>query len=223
MKVLTAQPSLVMQVREALVSEIAEGKLRPGERIIQERIAQELGVSRQPVQQALLLLRDQGLLQDASGRGLVVSPLDPEHVRHMYDIRAAVEGLAFRRAAEANPERARRLGPTVIENGRRAVTTGSVADMIAADIDFHHFVYDLSRNPLIAMTMDAQWSYIQRAMGETLMDEELRFRNWDEHEHMLRVIGDGDGNEAELQARRHVSDAALRVIERLERSYPLRG
>ena len=65
MKVLTAQRKLVEQVHEAIVAEISAGKLKPGERIIQEQIAQVLGVSRQPVQQAVLLLRNQGVLRDA--------------------------------------------------------------------------------------------------------------------------------------------------------------
>ncbi|PON09944.1 GntR family transcriptional regulator, partial [Candidatus Entotheonella serta] len=84
MKILEPRPKLVERVHEAILTEISEGKLPPGARIIQEQIAQELGVSRQPVQQALLLLRNQGILLDAPGRGLLVAPLDPEHVRHMY-------------------------------------------------------------------------------------------------------------------------------------------
>ncbi|MCP6484450.1 GntR family transcriptional regulator, partial [Klebsiella pneumoniae] len=82
--------------------------LAPGERVIQEQLAQALGVSRQPVQQALMLLRNQGVLQDAPGRGLIVAPLDPEHVGHMYDMRAVIEGLACRRAAMVGAERAAR-------------------------------------------------------------------------------------------------------------------
>ena len=74
MKILSVQPNLVEQVHEAILLEISVGKLTPGTRIIQEQIASELGVSRQPVQQALLLLRNQGLLRDAPGRGLIVAP-----------------------------------------------------------------------------------------------------------------------------------------------------
>ena len=59
MKLLSPAPNLVEQVRDALLDEIASGQLQPGERIIQEQIAQALGVSRQPVQQALMLLRNQ--------------------------------------------------------------------------------------------------------------------------------------------------------------------
>ena len=96
MKALTLQPNLVEQVRDAILDEISSGHLASGERIIQEQLAQALGVSRQPVQQALMLLRNQGVLQDAPGRGLHVAPLDPEHVGHMYDMRAVLEGLADR-------------------------------------------------------------------------------------------------------------------------------
>ena len=158
MKVLATQPNLAEQVRQAIVSEIASGKLKPGARIIQEQLAQELGVSRQPVQQALLLLKNQGVLRDAAGRGLLVTSLDPTQVRQMYDIRAVIEGLAFRKAAENNPERAKKLGPALIQNGRKSVRSGLVAQMIAADIKFHDFIYALSDNPLIAPAMQVQWT-----------------------------------------------------------------
>jgi len=215
MKVLAAQPKLVEQVHEAIVSEIAEGKLRPGERIIQEQIAQVLGVSRQPVQQALLLLRNQGVLREAPGRGLIVAPLDLDYVRNMYDIRAVMEGLAFRKAAETSPERARNRGPALIQNGRKAVKSGSVAAMIAADIKFHDFIYELSENPLIAPTMEAQWTYTQRVMGEVLMRDERPRDIWDQHEAMLEAVSAGEGAKAEKLARQHVTQAATFMINRL--------
>ncbi|MGA1253059.1 MAG: GntR family transcriptional regulator, partial [Burkholderiaceae bacterium] len=132
MKTITQTPNLVEQVRDALLSEITSGQLKPGERIIQEQIAQALGVSRQPVQQALLLLRNQGVLRDAGGRGLIVSPLDPDHVEHVYQIRAAIEAMACRLAAQKSTEHARKHGATLIEAGRKAVASGSVPKMIAA-------------------------------------------------------------------------------------------
>ena len=115
MKALSPTPNLVEQVRDALLTEIASGKLKPGERIIQEQIAQALGVSRQPVQQALMLLRNQGVLRDAGGRGLIVTPLDPDRVQHVYQIRAAIEGLVCRLAAENHAEMARKQGAALID------------------------------------------------------------------------------------------------------------
>lgn len=215
MKVLAAQPKLVEQVHEAIVSEISAGKLKPGERIIQEQIAQVLGVSRQPVQQALLLLRNQGVLRDAPGRGLIVASLDLDQVSNMYDIRAVMEGLAFRKAAERNAERAKKQGPALIQNGRKAVASGSVGAMIAADQKFHDFIYALSENPLIAPTMEAQWTYTQRVMGEVLMRDELPRDIWDQHEAMLNAVTAGDGAAAEALARQHITQAAAVMISRL--------
>ena len=215
MKEVVVQPSLVEQVHEAILAEIAEGRIAAGERIIQERLALALGVSRQPVQQALLLLRNKVIVQDAPGRGLIVAPIDLDYVRNMYDVRAVLEGLAFRRAAEVDAERAKKSGPALIRNGRKAVKSGSVAAMIAADMEFHDFIYELSNNPLIAPTMQLHWTYTQRVMGEVLMRDERPRNIWLQHEEMLAVVAAGDGNKAEALARQHVTQAAAFMISRL--------
>ena len=220
MKVLATQPNLAEQVRKAIVSEIASGKLKPGKRIIQEHIAQVLGVSRQPVQQALLLLKNQGVLRDAAGRGLIVTSLDPKQVRQMYDIRAVIEGLAFRKAAENNPLRAKKLGPALIRNGRKSVKSCSVTQMIAADIKFHDFIYALSENPLIAPSMEVQWTNTQRVMGEVLMRDETPRDIWDQHEAMLHAVMAGNAAAAETLTRQHITQAADFMINRLHQGEP---
>lgn len=220
MKVLVAQPKLVEQVREAIVFDIAAGKFKPGDRIIQEQIAQVLGVSRHPVQQALLLLKNQGVLRDAVGRGLIVAQLDLGQVRNMYDVRAVMEGLAFHKAAVNNPERAKKSGPALIQSGRKSVKTGSVAALIAADIKFHNFIYELSENALIAPMIEAQWTNTQRVMGEVLMRDEKPRDIWDQHEALLAAVISGDGLKAEALARQHVTQAADFMIHRMRSEAP---
>lgn len=215
MKMLPTQPKLVEQVHEAILGEISAGKLLPGARVIQEQIALELGVSRQPVQQALALLRNQGLLRDAPGRGLVVAPLDPSHISAMYEMRAVIEGLACRKAAQNNAPDVKSEGINLIRAGRDAVVSGSVSAMVAADIAFHHFVYAISENPLIAPAMEVHWNYTRRVMGEVLMRDEQPRRIWDQHEAMFKAIVAGDGDQAERVAREHILRAAERIVQRL--------
>ena len=215
MQALSTQPNLVEQVRDAILGEISSGALAPGDRIIQEQLAQALGVSRQPVQQALLLLRNEGLLTEAPGRGLIVAPIDPDQVRHMYDIRAVIEGLACRRAAETNADRAARFGPALIEAGRKAVASGALPKMIAADMRFHEFIYGLSGNPLVGPAMATHWNATQRVMGEVLMRDERPRDIWDQHEAMLDAVMAGDGAAAEALARQHIDQAAAVMIGRL--------
>ena len=216
MKALALAPNLVEQVRDAILAEIASGQLGPGDRIIQEQIAKTLGVSRQPVQQALLLLRNQGVLRDAPGRGLEVTPLDPEQVKHMYDMRAVIEGLACRLAARHNAERAGKLGPALIDAGRKAVASGSVAKMVAADLKFHEFIYGLSGNPLVAPAMAAHWTHTQRVMGEVLIRDETPRDIWDQHAAILGAISLGNPARAEALARNHITQAADFMVTRMQ-------
>lgn len=215
MKTLSIQPNLVDQVRDALLDEITSGQLPAGARVIQEQVAQALGVSRQPVQQALLLLRNQGVLRDAPGRGLEVAPLDPDQVQHMYELRAVVEGLACRRAAQGAAAQAARLGPAYIEAGRKAVASGSVPRMVAADLKFHQFVYSLSGNPLVAPAMATHWTHTQRAMAEVLTRDETPRDIWDQHAAILQAIVEGRAEEAEALARRHIEQAGGFMVARL--------
>lgn len=216
MKALAMAPNLVDQVRDAILGEVASGQLVPGERIIQEQIAKSLGVSRQPVQQALLLLRNQGVLRNAPGRGLVVAPLEPDQVKHMYDMRAVIEGLACRLAAEHNAERAGQHGPALIDAGHRAVASGSVAKMIAADLRFHEFIYGLSGNSLVGPAMATHWTHTQRVMGEVLMKDETPRDIWKQHSAILEAIVRGDSVMAEALARSHITHAADFMLARLQ-------
>ena len=215
MKTIVAQPKLTEQVQDAILAEIASGRLKPGERIIQEQLAAELGVSRQPVQQALLVLRNLGVLRDAPGRGLLVAPLDLAHVRNMYDVRSVVEGLAFRRAAERASPAAGQRGTQLIEAGRRAVAAGNVAHMIAADMAFHNYIYALSENPLVAHAMETHWTHTQRVMGEVLLRDEKPRDIWDQHEQLLAAVMAGNGKRAEQLARQHIDEAADFMIQRM--------
>ena len=216
MKALALAPNLVAQVRDAILAEITAGRLAPGDRIIQEQIAKSLNVSRQPVQQALLLLRSEGVLKEAPGRGLIVAPLIGDEVQHMYDMRAVIEGLACRLAAEHSAERAARQGPALIEAGRKAVASGSVARMVAADMKFHEFIYGLCGNPLVAPAMATHWTHTQRVMGEVLIKDETPRDIWDQHAAILEAIVKGQAAKAEALARSHITQAAAFMVARMQ-------
>src|SRR6476469_11279768 len=97
---LQARPDFVDEVYKTLLDAISDGSLAPGSRITQEEIAEQFAVSRSPVLQALRLLKKDGLVQDAPGRGVLVAPLDVEWTSHLYQVRGALDTLAAKLAAE---------------------------------------------------------------------------------------------------------------------------
>jgi DNA-binding GntR family transcriptional regulator len=211
------QPTLVEQVVNAIVSEIVDGDLPANSRLIQDELARAYGVSRQPVQQALLLLRDRGMVREAPGRGLIVSPLDVDFVRNLYEVRAMLDGLAARLAAERGSERAKSEGQVYLDAGRAAVESGSLHDQIEADMRFHGFINELSGNSLIGETTAPHWPYLRRVMGEVLRDDaQMPQTILGEHVAILDAIIAGNAAEAESLSRDHISRAAKIFVQRLQ-------
>ncbi len=209
---LHAAPDLVDQVYQALLGAIADGTLAPGARLTQEEIAQQLAVSRQPVLQALRLLKQDGLVLDAPGRGVQVAPLDAPGIAAVYQVRGALDALAARLAAQQG----RALDAKLIERGRKAARGRNVQAMIEADAAFHNAVYAAAGNPLIPRSAHLHWAHIRRAMGAVLQASSLRESVWDEHEAIARAIAAGDADLAERLMREHDERASQHITHHLD-------
>lgn len=212
---LAIAPDLVDQVYRSLLDAISSGVLAPGERITQEDIAQRLAVSRQPVLQALRLLKKDGFVLDAPGRGVLVAPLDADWMVKIYQVRGALDGLAARLAAA----RRARLDAKLIERGRRAARGRSVQAMIDADVAFHEAIYAASGNPLIAQSADPHWRHLRRAMGAVLQAEPQRESLWDEHAAIAEAIAAGDADRAVRLSEEHGAQASAMLAQRLAQRF----
>ena len=209
---LEAAPDLVDRVYRSLLDAISGGSLAPGQRITQEDIAQQLAVSRQPVLQALRLLKKDGFVLDAPGRGLQVAPLDAAAIRNIYQVRGALDALAARLAAQ----RRYRIAPEVLQAGRDAARGSNVAEMIDADLAFHRAIYEAAGNPLIGESAQLHWRHLKRAMGAVLQEMGQRESVWDEHQAIADAIAAGDGERAARLIETHSLQASRALAERLE-------
>lgn len=196
-------PDLVEQVYRNLLDAISAGTLAPGKRLTQEEIAEQLAVSRQPVLQALRLLKKDGFVLDAPGRGVRVAPLNADLLIQIYEVRSTLDALAARLAARARHP----LPPELIDRGRLTAQGSDVRAMIAADEQFHAAIYAASGNPLIAESAQLHWHHIRRAMGAVLQVGAMRESIWDEHEAIAEAIRQGDAGAAETLMRQHGIDA----------------
>jgi DNA-binding GntR family transcriptional regulator len=214
-------PILVDQVFDRLLDAIAEGALAPGERLAQEAIAEKLQVSRQPVSHALARLRQEGLAVEQGKRGLVVAPLDAARLRALYQVRAVLDGLAARLAAEAvAAARVEALGRLdelrqTLAEGEAAAARGDRGQLIAADIAFHEILNQMAGNPVVNEITQRQWLHMRRAMGLVLTHGETRQRVWDEHAGIVEAVIAGDATSAEARARAHAERAGGEAAARL--------
>jgi DNA-binding GntR family transcriptional regulator len=205
---ITAQPDLLERIHAALVEAICTGELAPGERITQEQLAERLGVSRQPVIQALLLLKNQGLIVDTDNRrGMLIAPLNAEFVGHLYKLRSSLDSLAAKLASANRHPDLKSEGNLLIERGKKAAAGGSLSDVVQADLAFHDFIYRASGNPLLIESAKLHWHHTRRAMSWYLKQASAMRPVWLEHQQILNAVLAGDGRAAERLSRRHAEDS----------------
>lgn len=184
---------------------VVTGELAPGARIVEDRLAARLGVSRNPVREALQALAAEGFVEILPRRGAVVAQITPEQAEDLFDVRTALEPLAARLAARrADGEGAERLRE-VLARARDATDLGELDLLAAYNTEFHSLVVELSGNDylgLLVAPMARRVQWVFRTSAATRAPH-----SWTEHEELLRAIVSGDEEYAEAVARSHVAAA----------------
>jgi DNA-binding GntR family transcriptional regulator len=184
---------------------IITGELEPGSRLVEDRLAARLGVSRNPVREALQTLAGEGFVDMLPRRGAVVAEVTVDQAEELFDVRMALEPLAARLAAKRAPAAGVEGLRQVLERARLATEAGDFDLVATCNTDFHQMVVDLSGNDylrLIVAPMARRVQWVFRTSAATRAPH-----SWREHEELLRAIAAGDQDYAEAAAKAHVGAA----------------
>jgi DNA-binding GntR family transcriptional regulator len=205
------QQQLTDRVCSALREAITNGRLAPEERIKQEQIAAELGVSRTPVREALHLLEREGLVRLVPRRGAIVQGFTAADVRELYELRELLEpaaaALATTRASDDERQAVKRL----------AGLTDRRSGGFAPNRDFHHALCAPCGNGLIMRTLDSVWTH-RAAEGlftyQTLPAGAIE-RLATEHRAIAQAFAAADAARVRALVHDHVRAAGADALERL--------
>lgn len=224
MQALATKPDLTAQAHQAIREAIMAMDLAPGTPLAQEDLAERLGVSRQPVSHALVLLRREGLVVDRGRKGQMVAPIDPDRLLALYQVRGAIDRLAARLATNHlatgqrdQPDNSARRFKRLIEDGRDACVGGEIDALVKADLAFHQAIHALSGNEEIERTAAGFWPHMVRSMRVVLEDSKGRAAIWDEHEAIAEAILSGDPAKAGSLAADHAERTGELTHQRLSR------
>ena len=202
------------QVSEQIRSMILGGRLRPGERLVEDKLSAELGVSRVPVREALFALSAQGLVHIEPRRGATVAEITPKIVAELVEVRALLEGLNAKLAAQRHdPEIVAQLRDT-LERGDGAAKSGTREELARLNAEFHDRLSEASRNSVLS---DVMRGLRERTSLAFAINGRARARDdWKEHAGVLAAVIAGDSELAALLANRHVHNAAAAFAEALK-------
>jgi DNA-binding GntR family transcriptional regulator len=205
-------PRLVEVVSEELRRLIVEGHWAPGSRLVEAHLAGELGVSRNPVREALHVLEAEGWVEVEPRRGARVKMLSLDEAQHLFHVRAALEelaaGLAARRHAPSDIDALR----TVVSAGTMALDAGRLADLPPLNTAFHAALCNAAGNPELSSIMGPLRDRIQWVYAARVRDRAEA--SWAEHAEIVDAVAAGDEALARSLAGHHIARAAVAFRER---------
>ncbi len=197
------------QVKDVLLQRIATGELEPGERLVETRIAQELGTSQAPVREALRDLELLRLVESEPFRGARVRVFDEEEMLEVYPVRAALEELAAR-LATANLEGDVSALEVELEAMKKAVKRDDTKSLVEHDVAFHRLIVEAAGNAVLEQcwkTLGVE-SRITITLYGTYMDPTAAAER---HVELIDAIRSGNASAAGREARKHV-DVSARLM-----------
>jgi len=199
-------------VAEEIRAMIVRGELAPGERLLEDRLAEQLGVSRNPVREAIRSLEATGLVEVMPRRGAYVSRIDVDDARKLLEVRGILEGFAAETAAaHANAALVNTLD-RIIDEGHRASKAGNNVRAAELHRDFHLAIEQMAANPYLEQV--TQPLRQRTEMVFSLLVDARGGLSWDEHARIRDAIAAGD----RAAAKQAVHDHLHAVIESVQAS-----
>lgn len=195
---------------------ILDGSLQPGERLVEDRLAQQLGVSRNPIREAMRVLEAEGFLDVLSRRGAFVAKLSARQADDLFHVRLALEPLGARLAAAAEEPKSDLLARAwaILDLVTESGPTVDRDTLATLHTELHSLIFEMTRNDyLIAMAIPM----VKR--GQWLLRQNSQLQSppaWSEHHGLIAAIEAGDPDLAEAAARHHVLSVRKSLRPRLE-------
>ena len=196
-----------------LRTRIVEGRLAPGDRLVERDLAEQLDVARIVVREAIAQLVGEGLAVSLPRRGAQVAALDPDDVANLFDIRVALDSLAARTAAKRRTEEDLAALDRAREAAGEATAAGDDVRASQLNADFHDVLMDAAHNPQLAALHRSISGQVRRVFRITqdVAPDQLHA----EHHELVEAIRAGDSRAAARAAAQHVEAARAGALARI--------
>lgn len=208
--------SLRNKVFKYIKTQIITGQYNPGESLVESKLAEELGVSRTPIREAIRLLELEGLVETIPNKGAVVLGISPKDVEDIYAIRQLIEGLAARWAAERITTNELKELHKILDLMEFYASRQDLEEMANLDNKFHQLIFEASGSKILNLTLSNLHQYVQLARMESLKVPRRAEHTLQEHRCILESFIEKNPEKAEKALARHVRHAFMNYKNRGE-------
>ncbi len=208
--------SLGQHVFENLKQAVIKGKIVPGSRLIESRLAEALGISRTPVREAIHKLEREGYLKKLPRGGFSVLGFSREDIEETFGIRSILESYAARLAAIKHQEAALKPLEDKIKAYQKCLDKNDLDPLLKINTEFHELLYDLSRSPRLVKMINDLKDQIYRYRKVILNNEKMARISNEDHKRMLEYIRRRDAEGVEKLVRDHLIRGQKAVLNQID-------
>ena len=206
---------LNQKVYRVLKESIVKGFLEPGTKLLENRIAEEMQVSRTPVREAMQKLVAEGFVKTTPNQTMVVTEVSPEDVKEVLQIRGVLEGLAARIAAKKiNRQEIDELGKLVAQMSLH-VTEENLSFYCKVDDEFHDLILNICGNKWIIQIRDNLGSFIYRFRIKSLSVPGRLKCSLKEHQAIMEALKKHDSVEADRLSQVHMENTIINILKKV--------
>lgn len=202
-------------VFDALRSAITSGALQPGERIMENQLAEQLRVSRTPVREAIRKLEQEGFVVMVPRRGTYIADISIRDINEVFEIRTALEvlaaGLAAERIAEEDLEKLERL---LVEIGE-LIDIGDNEKLVEADCRFHDILYNSTHNKTLANIVSNLREKFTPFRAISYAYPGRAKPSLEEHRRLVEALAQRNAPLAQQVARKHMEKAEQTLLQHM--------
>jgi len=199
-------------VFEGLRESILDGRLEPGQRLMEIQLAEQMGVSRTPVREAIRKLELEGLVVMIPRKGAYVADMSMKDISEVFEIRSALEGLAAELAAERISENELERLERYLYEIAEAIENNDLDRCIEVDTGFHEELFSASHNAKLEQMISNLREQIQRFRIQSLARPGRMETALQEHRALVEAIGQRDSELARQLAQEHIESAENALI-----------
>lgn len=207
--------SMSEKVYIKIKNDILDNKLKPGEKLIEENLAEELNVSRTPVREALKQLDQDGLITYYPRRGSVVSQISIKDAQELYEVREALEGLAIKLICLNIDTQSLKILEDLVASMEEATLRNDYEKVKLLHSQWTEAILSLTKNDLLKSYLMSVTKNLGRLRKISLYEPEQSIDAYKETKDILRAIINNDSDESERLARLHVRNARKRFEKNL--------
>ncbi len=201
-------------IRDAILN----GRYKPGDALVETRLADELGVSRTPIREAIRQLELEGLVISIPNKGVVVSGVSQQDIDDIYTIRSMLEGLAARWAAQRIDEPNLKELEEIVELMEYYTKKNDFEQLTQLDTRFHGVIYEACASKVLKHLLDNLLRYVERARRGSLKVPMRANQSFNEHKSIFEAIMKRNAAEAERLMAEHIARAILNLHSLMEQS-----